>query len=275
MLKLSTADSEINEACNKIYNKNIVASLLRNNPKKTYIERFVEENRLECLLPTLTNPLYKNECSKYMKNLMNVLEVFKKMVGKKKFIIIKTLSSYPHITSDIDIVMEEREDVLEISKKISFLKLPIEVDINSVISWTPSQEISKRFIWNNIQYHYLDGEKYLVPNPNLDTLIRIGHVPFELAEIRLGELLHIFSQMSKIDMSALKVEAKKMGWINTFNNMVFIINSLYKSLYSETGRYISFPYKLSYLTLFKAMVEKKAWYKIWGARYIIRDRLGI
>lgn len=102
----------------------------------------------------------------------------------------------------------------------------------------------------------------------------MAHLPFEQAEIRLGELLHIFKQSKKVHWEILEKEAVLNGWGSTFRRTKALFNSLHERLFKKTD-YIHFPYRVSFVSLAQAVIEKKAWNKIWGARYVIKDRLGL
>lgn len=275
MLNQTSIENKIKIACYKIYNRRIQTHLLTSNLPLNEIHDFIYKNRIIGLLPELSSSNYKKDYLLYVNNVKRSLKIVKQCLGREPFIVIKTFSSYPHITSDVDIVVKNKTIAYEVTRKVSQLHLPIAIDINATVSWTPTDEISTDFIWNNVRYSTFQGEKYLCPNPDLDLLIRIGHIPFELAEIRLGELLHIFNQMKGSNLMKLSEEAKKMGWEKTYKYMVDLLNNLHKHLFLPHGSFIRFPYKMSYWSLFQAMVEKKAWYKIWGARYILIDRLNL
>jgi len=243
------------KVCYSIYPKKITALLVK---RDTDFPTFLKKNRLE----------KTNKYDRYKKNLIKSLKLLKKILGKEPFTVIKTISSYPHITSDLDVVVKNKI-LLEKLKKINF---PIKTDINNRVSWTNGEEISRDFIWNNIQNYDFHGVKVLVPNTNLDVLIRMAHLPFEQAEIRLGELLHLFKQFKNINWRLLENEAKINGWPKTFKRVKKLLNQLHYSLFNST-KSINFPYRLSWLLLIQSVIEKKAWKKIWGARYIIKDRL--
>ncbi len=209
-----------------------------------------------------------SEYKTYTHNIAASLKIVKKNLDNIPFIVIKTFSCYPHITSDLDIIVKNKKTAM----KFNSLHLPIAYDINDQISWTNSPEISKKFIWNNIDKYSFHGVTFFVPNINLDILIRLGHLPFEQAELRLGEALHIYAQFSKVQWMILEDEAKCNGWIKTFNRTRKLLDRLHNELFKTNSR-VNFPYRISYFSLFQAVMEKKAWNKLWGARYVIKDRL--
>ena len=218
------------------------------------------------------------EYKDYQKRLKDSLIIVKKVLGKEPFLVIKTFSSYPRITSDLDVVVKKKS----LLKKIK-IKAPLEIDPHYKISWTNSPEISNNFVWNNIKNYNYQGINLLVPNNQLDTLIRIAHIPFETGEIRQEELLHIFRQSKNIDWKILQKEVRKCGWPKTFKRMINLLNKIHCTLYDQPlmgkkcrqklKKILYFPYQLPLFFLAQTVWEKRAFKKILGARYIIKDRL--
>ncbi len=279
MEKNNSHEEQVKNLCYKIYPKKIAAAL-QVPTKPSSFHDYLRMNRMSHMIEE-----FADEYRIFKQNFVDELKLIEKIIGKKKFMIIKTLSSYPHITSDIDVLTTTKQLAEEAKKKLPHDKdLPIPIDVNNIISWTNTEEISHKFIWQNIQEIVFEKQSFLVPNTKLDTLIRIGHIPFELAEVRLGELMHIFNASKNIDWDILYREAKEMKWEQTFNRMQDKIEELHVALYGESfftqnnkikihSDELYFPYRMSYLDLGLAMVEKKAWEKIKGARYIIKDQI--
>jgi len=175
----------------------------------------------------------------------------------------------------IDIKTLRQKDSIELKRAVSKIKktnFPLKTDVNNRISWTEDEEISREFVWKNVEEYDFHGIKILVPNPDLDVLIRLAHLPFEQAEIRLGELLHIYRQAKTVNWERLQKEAERNHWLKTFERVRLLLNKLHDGMFNKQ-RPIRFPYRLSFFLLVQAIIEKKAWRKIWGARYVIKNRL--
>jgi len=292
--------SKLIETCKKIYSLQFVRPIFSiENISNEAIVQFARKNRLLHVLAidvSKASKINKNqirlngiigEYDTYFKQVSKSLKIVKKILANKPVLVIKTFSSYPHLTGDVDLLVQDQRTVEIVKDKIKKLKyiIPITTDINANISWTNSDEISHEYIWKNVYEKNIYGSTVFVPNANLDVLIRLAHMPFELAEIRLGELLHIFHEARHVNWDELRDEAQKMGWPDTFKRVTVLINSIHKYLYDkplvesiQTYPFHSpliFPLRLSYIQLFHAVLEKKAWKKIWGARYIVKDRLGL
>lgn len=227
----------------------------------------------------------RDEYSEYLKNRENNLEALHKALPSRDWAVIKTFSSYPHLTHDIDIVIRPCNKLELFHETLqSILGEDNCVDLHTRVSWTRSQEVSDDFFWKHVVSKKF-GEIYIyMPNTILDVLIRIAHIPFEQGCIRFGELLHLFRQLRKIDSTLLKNEANICGWGKTYTRMMELFNTLHEDIFgmSISGRVVSkelrsvvFPVRVPFALLAGAIVEKRAWGKLWGARYILKDRMGL
>jgi len=206
----------------------------------------------------------------------------KDVLGAEQFMVIKTFSIFPHLTGDLDVVVKDLKIAKELTKKISNKKNLLPVDITTQVSWRGADAVSDDFVWNNRQRFTFEGIDFFIPNSMLDTIIRIAHIPFELAHIKLGELLHLYRQASSFDWKILENEARLMNWPKTFKKMSDILEILHCELFktplfekditpiSYIGN-IKFPFRLPVSILAGGIVEKRTWKKIFGARFIIKD----
>lgn len=288
--------------CNKIYDS--FPLNIENLPipdSYDLLKRYIEDNRLNYIVEEFLDGPHKikqwsEERAAYTLTVKAALELLSSLeIGS--WALIKTISSYPHFTSDIDVLFFKKHIAqgldLKLSKStlgsnqggvlgIDFLE--IEIDPQYKVSWTNSDDVSLDFIMKNLTQSDLEGIKYFQPNAKCDVLIRIGHMPFEQATIRLGELLHIYASLRGVDVSEMRSEALKCGWLRTFDSTFGLLNQIHCDLYGVElpgcGKYLNqsnaewkFPYPLPYLLMAQGVFEKKAFKKVWGARYILRDRL--
>lgn len=234
---------------------------------------------------------WDDEFTRYKNTMVKALNSVQECLQGKKWLLIKTLSTYPHFTSDIDVLVKSRAiadmakvDAQKYPNEYGEEILPIDIDYQWEISWTRSQEIGDEFIWAHVEHATFQGIEYARPDETFDSLLRLGHMPFEQAEIRLGEMLHIFAQLKRSNWEDMIKEARLNGWEKTFWRIISLLarihfalygHSLHKKYFNEStfSANIVFPYSLSYMMLLQAVIEKKAWNKIWGARLILKDRL--
>lgn len=226
-----------------------------------------------------------DEYSEYLKNRAHNLEVLHKVLPSRDFAVIKTFSSYPHMTHDIDIVIRPSNKLEYFHETLqAILGDDNRVDFHTKVSWTRSQEVSDEFFWKHVVSRKIGNIYIIIPDTLLDALIRIAHIPFEQGCIRYGELLHLFRQLKRLDSTLLESEAKRCGWVKTYQRMMELLNTLHEDMFglsisgdvvSKAQRNIVFPVRVPLALLAGAIIEKRAWGKLWGARYILKDRMGL
>jgi len=281
--------------CQKIYCHRILEETVRFGKNADDTIEFAKRNRLAHFLALEYSQLFEKdkkwndicrsliaEYDEYKKKIKNSIKKIQQILNGKEFMIVKTFSSFPHLTGDIDVLVKDLKDE----------KFPIHIEdqdlwpihIENKISWMGADAVSNDFAWHNTQRFVFEGLDFLVPNPQLDTAIRLGHMPFEVAHIKLGELLHIYNQAFLFDWAILENEAKLMGWPKTFKKMSDILELLHQVLFktpflrkskmSISPKYkIEFPFELPFSVLAGGVIEKRAWKKIYGARFVIRERI--
>jgi hypothetical protein len=150
-----------------------------------------------------------------------------------KILIFKTLDGQPH--HDIDILIKDEKPI----------------DVHTEINWGGVKAISDKFIWDNVIYKKDTG--IYIPNPDLDALIRMGHAVFEEGKFKQIDI----DIINKSNGFKIYQEAKLQGWGSTFLSLLDYLR----------------PGKLPIWLLAWGVYETKAWGKLWGARYILRDRI--
>ncbi len=243
----------------------------------------------------------RGEYRRYREQLKAALAAVADGLDREPYIVIKTVSSFPHPTNDLDVIVKDLSLAGRITGREFFpdgathlatderrdrregrLLLHFGIDI----TWTGVKAVSDRLLWSDLQTASLDGREFPVPSPLTDILIRIGHAAFETGHLKLGELLHIFRLAADADWTALDREAGQMGWPRTFGKMTDLLEFLHRALFRrpfldpdtavsprDPRERISFPVELPLSLLAGGVVEKRAWRKLAGAKYIIKDRL--
>lgn len=258
---------------------------------------FLEQNRLSCIFAIKNtnnksvNSKFQNHLtqtrkrySKYQKDIIAALNVVCTITDSSNFMVVKTFSNYPHLTSDLDLVFRSENEAKRVGQILSKNqdKPAMLIDIQYNLTWTNKKEVCQEFIWKNTKKHRLANMTLTIPNPDLDLLIRFAHIPFEMGKIRLGELLHMYRQAKFVNWEKLEKEAQHMGWLKTYKRMHTLFNHLHFTLFNkplfknsaelQLAETIHFPYNLSYWFLLLSVIERRAWYKLWGGRYILIDR---
>lgn len=271
MTKNQLSKANLLALCEKICPKKIKEKAINFGENKNQLQEFAKANRLAhyLALEYQLDPRLVAEYLNYKRKVKNSLRKIKKLLKGKKYMIIKTFSSFPHLTNDVDVLVRNGKFPHLLKSKDSWL-----IQIEHEISWMGADAVSNEFAWQNTRPFTFGGEKFLVPNKELDVLIRLAHLVFEEGKIRLGELLHVFQQASKIKWQILAKEAEKMGWPKSFKNMKELLEKLHDHLFKQTPRRksLDFPYQIPFITLTQGVIEKRAWRKLWGSRYIFKER---
>ena len=121
-------------------------------------------------------------------------------------------------------------------------------DVHTEIAWGSFKPISNEFIWSNV----LPQDSYYIPNDNLAGLISIAHAIFETGKLKDIDMINI----NKANYWNMRREAIKMKWDNLFELIYW----------RKKGN-------LPLWLLAYGVIFTRQWKKIWGARYILKDRL--
>lgn len=263
---------------NKLYENRLLALCKKIYPSTLRTDAIVGFSNDTRLFAIRNRMEQGKEILKKHRNLIEInVKALKKYVPFNKFVVIKTFSLYPHTTHDIDVVFKSNTNLVKLKQGLDrALSKKNIIDLHEHISWTDSQEISDDFFWSHLESYRFGTTKILVPDTTLDALIRIAHIPFETGSIRFGELLHIYKQLQNADREILRVEAVRCGWPRTFHRMLLALDQIHMILFGKSmSRPIVFPYRIPVSILAGAVIEKRAWKKLWGARHILRERLGL
>src|SRR3989338_5998126 len=226
------------KTCSRIYPKKLKSKNLYLPKDKSAIINFIRENRIiHALSDWYLDAFLDDKVMYYLfRQFKEESDLFQRQINdaikqllfqtKKPFAVIKTFSVYPHTASDVDIVTKDENEEKKIKTWLSKQRVEntLTTDVSHKVSWTDSEEVSPVFFWKNITKKTIKGQTIIVPNNDLDVLIRLAHIPFELSLIRLGELMHIFQVSKRVDWNRLKNEAKKNGWEQTFVRMTALLN---------------------------------------------------
>jgi len=277
-------------------------------PKKHNIRKVIEiahDNRLLYYLIKSNPQIYENmddDLKRVVNELLNLHKQYfcrlnksisgiNKILGQNTYLVIKTISNYPHITKDIDIVVRDvsgsLDSFLEEGYRHTFQEPPYKQTVmkNGLISMTLHQRVAwgkvvpmnVDFLWENPRKIKFNGLDVQLPSVEADLLTLMAHVPFELLYFRLGDLLYMFKLSKQADWKKIIYQAKTNNWFGTLKNVVSIMNGLHRSMYNEPSpienmipsyRNVKtvFPFRYPLTLILKAHIEKRAWEKIFSVK---------
>jgi len=135
------------------------------------------------------------------------------------------------------------------------------IHIHEEINWSGVRAISNEFMWRHAKTKEYRGEFFYIPDELCDTFLDLAHGLFETGKLSLKTVIGV-NVLTGSEMIELREEAKKMGWVNTYDKIIEIIPHRFEDD-------IDIPIWL----LAYGVWETKSFKKLWGARYILWERL--
>ena len=148
---------ELIEATHKIYPLKLSVDSLA---LPSDVNIFARSNRFEEALRASPSQTYRD----YERTVVKNLRMLSRILGKRRWVVIKTFSSYPHVTHDIDVLIEPPVNIENIAMKLDqSLGKDNLCDLHEHVSWTDTHEVSDEFFWKP---HYFQSKDILMENQN-------------------------------------------------------------------------------------------------------------
>jgi hypothetical protein len=77
----------------------------------------------------------------------------------------------------------------------------------------------------------LAGVETWVASPEIETLTLMADAALRLYELKLGDMIYIYSLAPYTDWALLEAQARKYGWIRSFKEISGVLNSLHQEVY--------------------------------------------
>ena len=227
----------------------------------------------------------------YLSKFKNTLVNLENILGQGNYVVFKTLYHYPRITNDIDIIVTDFDLAVErlrqegwgskqfLHANIHFTREGcLKLGVHSRIGWGTRAFMDEEIMWQNPQEVSLEGHDVQVPNPEVNLMAILAHIPFEKCYFDLGELLYIYSIAGKTDWNSIHFQAKKHHWLHAFLNTIGLINGLHREIYQKESPIesaievirpvkIELPYEFPFWLAIMAHIEKREWYKLFSSLY--------
>jgi hypothetical protein len=79
----------------------------------------------------------------------------------------------------------------------------------------------------------IEGVAILVASPEIEIITLLADSVFRLYEMKLGDMIYIYTLAAKSDWNILIHQADKYGWRRSFDNIVGILNGYHRELYGS------------------------------------------
>jgi hypothetical protein len=202
---------------------------------------------------------------KIMKNkrvkLGRTIKAANKVLDQEPHLLLKTYRSYPFISHDIDLLVQDLERARKLFEKNGFAtrllwdrrsfyivkEELLEIEVYDKISPGSLIFIDERLPWSVNRETLVEGVKTHLPSVEADIMTFLADANFRTYEIAFGDLLYLYKLSTEADWGLIAEQAKKHGWLIPFNNTVAILNSLHLKIYREPSpleKYFTFKAKV-------------------------------
>jgi hypothetical protein len=168
------------------------------------------------------------------------------LLGDTPYALLKTYRSFPYFTHDVDVLVE---DVDAVGRTVTEAGIPwFAIPRGSVQIEEPQWldlEFYGRALPGSIQViddglslkdavpMTLEGVPVTVASPELEAVTLIADAVFRLYEMKLGDMVYIYTLANRVDWALLESQAEKHGWRGPFRSMVGVLNAYHRELYGE------------------------------------------
>jgi len=197
------------------------------------------------------------------------------------FIFVKTFKSIPHLTRDIDVLIDysshnkafkilEESPLSEtggkFSKTIQNLGLDtahygkpglLDIDIYSGMPWHQAPTMDDEFLWDKPRSVNAYGVDYRIPNREADFLSMVANNIFTNPYITILDFLYLnFLMKSGLNFDIINKQIGKFGWKEAFYQFLDQIKRIDREVYESdfSSSKIVFPYPIRLPILLKAVL---------------------
>lgn len=223
----------------------------------------------------------KRWCEGELLRLRRTLEAANNTLGEESYLLLRTYKSYPYVTHDIDVFIEDMKRAKNLLKAAGFSEDRhfvwyvvgyskrgfLDIDLYARLAYHQIQVMDSEVAWSEPRTVDMEGVKTRLPSVEGDILTFLGHMSFSLYEIQLGELLYLYRLFPQADWSLIARQVRKFGWLKQFNDTTTVLSSLHHTLYGEPSpieEYIpqkrevdlKLPYVYSFSEISRAFMKK-------------------
>ena len=173
---------------------------------------------------------------------------------KIEFMLIKSDGSFPYESDNIDVLIkpERLKDVVELLRNAGYSELPrvrephkflfrqkyaydvLPLHIHTRVEWEGTQFIDSDNLWRRSRVPNED-EGFLVPSPEDCILITVAHLFFENHEVKLYDLLKIYSKLRdfEVNWDYIIEHSRRQHWDDAFLLTMLQLDQICFNLYNR------------------------------------------
>lgn len=170
----------------------------------------------------------------------------KEILGQTPYVVVKTFRPFPYFSHDIDVLVEDTAAVgnrltqaalewTDIPKGSAVVEDPRWLDLEFYGRVLPGsiKVIDDELTLKNPVPAVLGGEDTWVASPDIEIVTLIADAIFRLYELKLGDMVYIYSLAAQADWDLLQAQAAKYGWHEFFVHIVGVLNSYHHELFGS------------------------------------------
>ena len=186
----------------------------------------------------------KREIAKFYRT----LEFLNSTLGRDSYLMLKTYKTYPYVTWDVDILVEDVEAVASMMAGRGFeiqRREPakpschrdglLSIGLHPRASWHHGRLMDDRLQWKSPRTVRYEGIEVFIPNCEVDFLTFIAHTNFENYHLTLGDLLYIYRLAGGVNWDIIQEQVTRHGWEKSFVRTIAIANGLHWALYNRSS----------------------------------------
>jgi len=167
-----------------------------------------------------------------------------RLLGSTPYVLVKTYRPFLYHTHDVDVLVADVDAVGKVATVAGIawddiprgsvqIDEPQWLDLEFYPRVLPGsiQAIDDELTLANPVRMTLAGVETWVASPEVETVTLMADAALRLYELKLGDMIYIYSLAPRTDWALLEVQARKYGWIQSFEEIAGVLNALHQEVY--------------------------------------------
>ena len=167
-----------------------------------------------------------------------------RILGSTPYVLVKTYRPFLYHTHDVDVLVADVDAVGKVvtAAGIAWDNIPrgsvqieepqwLDLEFYGRVLPGSIQVIDDELTLANPIRTTLAGVETWVASPEIETVTLMADAALRLYELKLGDMIYIYSLAGRTDWALLEAQARKYGWIRSFEEIAGVLNSLHCEVY--------------------------------------------